>query len=173
MELRYLSAQLHALDRLATDVLVVPVLQGERPPQGILGLVDYRLGGYLSELILQGTLTGTPLQQLVISGRPKLAFDKILLVGAGVAAQFQPQIYAGVLDGIFHTLTSWGVRRAAIELPGRRAGLIEIELAVDILFDRAQAFPQFDVWTLLDHGDAIRKVQEHLSRDRKQEWLRR
>lgn len=170
MDLRFVLPDLRRLDQLSSEVLVIPVVEGQRPPRGVLGLVDYRLGGHVSELLKSGTITGAPLEQLLLSGRPRLTFDKIFLVGVGRAEGFHPQIYAAALDVILRTLGNWGVRRAVVELPGRAAELIAPDLAVDILLERAEAFPDFDVWTLVDTADAARAVNVSGRRDPKKDW---
>lgn len=170
MELRFIPPDLRRLDLAASEVLVLPLYLDLRPPGGVAGLIDYRLAGHLSSLLARGTISGEVLEQLLVRGRPKLPFDKILLVGCGATSEFNPQVFAAVIDVVLAALAQLGVRRAVAELPGRALGLIAPELAADILLQRAAAFPEFDVWTLVDHGDAARAVSQGLRRDRQRDW---
>lgn len=170
MDLRFVSADLRKLDLLPSEVLVLPVVADQRPPRGVLGLVDYRLGGHISESLARGTITGNPLEQLILSGRPKLPYDKLFLVGVGPLSGFHPTLYAAAIDVVLRVLSGWGVRRAVVELPGRAEGWIAPELAVDILLERAEAYPHFDQWTLVDTPEAARVVTQGLRRERGADW---
>ena len=170
MELRFIPPDLRRLDMAASEVLVLPLFADLRPPRGVAGLIDYRLAGHISSLLRRGTIAGEPLEQLLVRGRPKLPFDKILLVGCGATFDFNPQVFSAVVDVVLAALSQLGVRRAVVELPGRASNLIAPELAADILLQRAELFPEFDVWTLIDHGDAARLVNQGLRRDRQRDW---
>jgi len=170
MDLRFIPPEPRRLDMAVSEVLVLPLFTDQRPPRGVAGLVDYRLAGHISELLRRGTISGAALEQLLVRGRPKLPFDKILLVGSGDSHAFNPQIFAAVVDVLLGALSQLGVRRAVVELPGRAEGRIAPELAAEILLERALGFPEFDVWTLIDSADAARAVSQGLRRDRKREW---
>ncbi len=150
MELRFLQPHLRQLERSVSEVLVLSVSEGERPPRGVAGLVDYRLAGSISALIKRGELLGRVNEQVLITGKPRLPFEKILLVGAGPADRFNPQVFISVIDCVFMTLQSLKLRRAAIELPGRVHQSIEGEAAISLLKERAQAYPLLDTLTIID-----------------------
>lgn len=170
MELRFVQPSLRRLDLLVSEVLAVPIAEGHRPPLGCAGLIDYRLGGRISDVIKSGTLSGQIGDKVFVSGRPKVPFDKILLYGAGNLSHFNPQIYAGLIDQLLKSLSDLGVRRAVVELPGRADDLIAPEAAAEILLERAGNNPMFDTWTLIDSPAAQRAVTGLLHRDRRNEW---
>jgi hypothetical protein len=170
MELRFVQPDLRRLDLLLSDVLAIPIGAGERPPQGCAGLVDYRFGGRVSEVIQSGAMRGAVGDKVFLSGRPKLPFDKVLLYGQGELENFNPQIYAGLVDLLLESLSELGVRRAVVELPGRARDLIKPEIAAEILLDRTGDHPLFDSWTLVDSSEAQRTVTNLLRRDRRNDW---
>jgi hypothetical protein len=51
MELRFAVAELRKLDLAVSEVLALPLAEGEKPPRGVAGLIDYRLVGALSVLM--------------------------------------------------------------------------------------------------------------------------
>lgn len=170
MELRFILPDLRKLDSAVCEVLVLPLREDQRPPRGTAGLVDYRLAGHISELLRRETITGRLLEQFLVRGRPKLPFDKLLLVGTGSTAEFSPQVFAAVIDSTLMALSSLGVRRAVVELPGRAEDEIAPELAAEILLSRAEKYPDIDACTLIDTAEAAKIVTLGLRQDRKQEW---
>ena len=66
------------LDRLSSELLVVPFFEGERPLRGPAAQVDWRSCGLVSEQIGRGALAGQ-------SG------EVLLLPGGGPLGVYQPQ----------------------------------------------------------------------------------
>jgi hypothetical protein len=170
VDLKFTSPDLRRLDLFVGEVLVLPVLEGERPPRGLAGLVDYRLAGALSRALSDGSFSGALGQLHELSPRPRLAFDRALLLGSGKAEEFNPPVLAGLLDLLTDHLRARGTRRVVLELPGRARGLIEPELAVDLLLDRTEGEALFDTWTLVEDADATRRIQGRLRQDRDARW---
>ena len=83
MDLRFTTPELRKLDLLGTEVLVSTLASDERPPHGVTGLLDFRLAGRISRLIHKGFATGRVGEVLLVPGKPKLPFDKLLLFGVG------------------------------------------------------------------------------------------
>jgi hypothetical protein len=171
MDLRFVVPDLRQLDLITTEILVVPVGEGDRPPRGTAGLVDYRLGGAISRLIADSSLSGTLGQIHLVSGRPRLSFDRVLLLGEGRAEEMNAQVYRGALEQLLATLQHLGARRAVVELPGRRNGAIDTEQAVEILLELTAGNPWFDTWTLIESPSAQRVMMGLLRRDQRQRWV--
>ncbi len=170
MELRFVQPDLRRLDLLVSEVLAVPISLEDRPPRGCAGLLDYRLGGRISSVLMSGTFQGEVGEKVFLSGKPKLPFDKLLLFGVGELSVFNQQIYAGLVEDLLRTLEEMNVRRAVVELPGRRDDLIDAQTAAEILLECAGENPLFDTWTLVDVAAAQRKVTSLLRRDRRNDW---
>lgn len=167
---RFVSPELPKLEALPSEVLALPCYSDERPPRGVLGLLDYRLGGTISDLMQKGTITGSPLEQVILSARPKLPFDRLLVIGLGARDEFHEQLFAVYLDLLLNLLSDSGVRRAVVELPGRAADRIEPALAMKILSERAKPFGHLDVWTLIERPEAAKIMGEGAQRDRRGDW---
>jgi hypothetical protein len=121
-------------------------------------------------VIQSGALRGEIGDKIFLSGRPKLPFDKVLLYGQGDLAEFNPLIYAGLIDQLLESLSELGVRRAVVELPGRAQDVITPEVAAEILLERTGNHPLFDTWTLVEAPQAQRAITNLLQRDRRSEW---
>lgn len=170
MDLRFVAPDLRKLDLLVCEVLAVPVFQGERPPRGCAGLLDYRMAGKLSATIVQGHLTGTLGEKVLLRGRPKVPFDKLLLFGAGDPEKFNLQVFASLVDLLLLALSDLGMRRAVVELPGREHSSLSPEMRAEVLLSRAGTNPLFDTWTLIETAEAARAIRTLLVRDRRGEW---
>lgn len=167
MDLRFTTPTLRKLDLVGTEVLVSALAEDERPPHGVTGLVDWRLAGRISKLMLSGFATGRVGDVLLIPGKPKLPFDKVVLFGVGRRDAFDEAVYREVLDRILSTLAGLRARTAVVELPGRHFGAIASERAADILLESAASLREHDVWTLVEPPDAQRQITQHMIQERR------
>jgi Cytosol aminopeptidase family, N-terminal domain len=167
VELRFTTPELRKLDLLGTEVIVSTVASDERPPHGVTGLLDFRLAGRISRLIESGFATGSVGEVLLVPGKPKLPFDKLLLFGIGRQTQFNEPVFRAVLDKILRTLEGLRARSAVVELPGRHFNAISPERAADILLESAGGQKEHDVWTLIEPPEAQRAITQHMIQERR------
>ncbi len=172
MDLKFTPPDLRRFDLFVGEMIVAPVAQDERPPQGTAGLLDYRLLGAISRLIESESFVGQVGDSYVLKPRPRIPFDRLLLVGMGKTAEFNAQVFAAVVEQILRLLAEKEVRRAVVELPGRAQNLIEPEVAATILVERAANYPLLDTWTLIDNAEATRGLTSRLRQDRASAWGR-
>ncbi len=133
VHLAFAERDLRALDRLAGEALLCPLFEDDRPPRGVAGLLDFRMGARLSRLCMSGFLTGRAGELVLMPGRPKIPFDKIVIAGLGPAEAFDEPSFERSLAAALRTLAGLQVRRAAIELPGRQSGAIDAQRALTAL----------------------------------------
>jgi len=167
LDLRFTTPELRKLDLLGTEVIVCAIAADERPPHGVTGLLDFRLAGKISRLIESGFATGKVGEVLLIPGKPKLPFDKLLLFGVGKQSEFNDPVFRAVLDKILRTLEGLRARTAVVELPGRHFDAISPEHAADILLESAGGQKEHDVWTLIEPLEAQRAITQHMIQERR------
>ncbi|MCC6216367.1 MAG: leucyl aminopeptidase [Polyangiaceae bacterium] len=167
MDLRFVSPQLRRLDECRSELLACALAEDERPPRGVAGLVDWRLGGRLSRLLASGFVSGAAGEQLLVPCRPKLPFDKVLLVGVGPRGSFDERACERALGQLLATLSGLRTRSAVVELPGRHFDGVGAPRAAELLLGLAGEDEAHDVWTLVEPGDAQRAVQSEVLRDRR------
>ncbi len=167
MDLRFIAPHLRRLDRANTEVLVATTLIDERPPHGVAGLMDWRLSGRISQLMLDGFATGKLDEVLLLPGKPQMPFDKLLLFGAGSRVDFGERVFRQVLDRILSTLEGLRARAAVVELPGRHFGGVTADQATAILLETASSHPDHDVWTLVETPEAQRVISQQLVQERR------
>lgn len=169
MELRFVSRELRRLDQSATEVLMACVTSDERPPHGLAGLVDFRLAGRISHLMASGFLLGSPGEVLLLPGRPKLPFDKVLLFGLGPRRDFGEHVFRATALRMIGTLEGLRARTAVAELPGRYWEGIAPERSADLLLELAAGRSGHDLWTIVEPNEAQRQINEHMVRERRRE----
>ena len=167
MDLRFSTPELRKLDLLGTEIIVSTIAVDERPPHGVTGLMDFRLAGRISRLIQGGFATGKVGEVLLIPGKPKLPFDKILLFGIGKQNEFNDPVFRTVLNKILRTLEGLRARTAVVELPGRHFDAISPERAADILLESTGGQKEHDVWTLIEPAEAQRAITQHMIQERR------
>lgn len=167
MDLRFVPPHLRRLDLAGTEVLAACLAADERPPHGVVGLVDWRLARRISRLIEQGFATGAVGEVLLVPGKPRLPFDKVLIFGIGPATGFDERVFRAVVEQMLTTLEGLRARTAVVELPGRHLDAIEPERAADILLERAGGKPEHDVWTLVEPAVAQRTITQHMIQERR------
>lgn len=119
MDHQFVARELSRLDEMSADALVCGVWSDERPFRGLAGLVDWRLAGRLSRLAQRGLITGALGEALCTPGRPRLPFDKVIVIGLGERAAFSTAEYEAALRRVLAMARDLLVRRLALELPGR------------------------------------------------------
>jgi len=160
VELHFVPPNLSALDALESEVLACSIWEDVRPCDGVAGLCDWRLGGAISSLQRQGFVTGARGDLLLMPGRPRLSFDKILLFGAGARSSFDEARFREVMHHMLATLADLRARVAVVQLPGRQADLIPAERAADLLLEAASRKrpARYDAWIVRTDKDAVRSL---------------
>ena len=169
MELRFIAPDLKRLDQIATEVLALPLASDERPPRGAAGLVDWRLAGLLSRVMFTEYITGELGEVVLVPGRPKLGFEKILLFGIGRESAFDEGVFETVVNKMLTALEGLKARTAVVDLPGRRLGVISAERAVDLLLGLSHARRDHDLWTLIEPLETHKLLGELLLRERRRQ----
>jgi len=105
------------LDDLVTDLIVAPIFEDDRPPLGIAGLIDWRLNGFLSKAILNGTLRGEKGEHVLLPLASRLPARRLLLIGLGKRGDFLLAEARHIAHRIGKTLKGLGTLDAAIGMP--------------------------------------------------------
>jgi hypothetical protein len=169
--LRFVAPQLAQLDRLESEVLVACVYEDARPAHGVAGLYDWRLCGRLSRLMQEQFLTGQVGEVLMLPGKPRTSFDKLVLFGAGERSSFDEARFVRIATGMLGTLSSLRARSAVVELPGRFDGRIAPARAAELLLASVASSDEHDTWTLIERPADQALIEAQLAE--RQRLLRR
>lgn len=163
MEIKFASPDLRALDGISGDALILGHAEGERPLRGVSGAVDWRLGGRLSRLVASGRATGERGSAVLVPGRPRLSFQRVVLIGLGPIPIDDESARLGTL-AMLDVLDRLVARTAAIALPGRTCESRSPESAVEILLGALHTAREVDELWVLEPPDAARSVTAVMER---------
>lgn len=167
MELRFVPPSLQSLDALDAEVLACSPWSDARPVHGVAGLCDWRLGGRIADLQRRGLVTGDVGEVVLIPGKPRLGFDKLILFGAGPRAAFDEGAFRDVVLRMLETMAGLCARLPVVELPGRHEGLIPAERAADVLLRCAGREREDHVWTLVERSEGQQQITQHMIEQRR------
>lgn len=169
MDVRFVPSDLRRFDELKAEALVLPFASDERPLRAPLGLVDWRLCGQLSRLLLRGRASGVETDAVLVPARPRLPFDKLFLFGVGPTDAMDDVAFDAAIERMLTTLDRAQVRASVLRLPGRHHDRIAPMRAMEIFLSRAAAHPEQDQVTLIEEPDAQRAMAPVLERARRRE----
>jgi hypothetical protein len=166
VDFRFIAPDLRHLDLATAELLACCVWSDVRPVQGLAGLLDFRLAGKLSRLARDSFLGGARGEIVLVPGRPRFPFEKVLVFGLGGRADFTDAVYEASVKHISRALEELSVVRAIVELPGRADGALTPERAAELLLP-AIGSDAHDTWWLVENADAQRAMEPKLHRDRR------
>jgi hypothetical protein len=158
VELRFVAPDLHALDDTPAEALACAVYHDERPVRGLAGLIDWRLTGRVSRLLRESFANAEAGEVLCVQGRPRLPYEKVLLLGLGPKASFDEAAFRAALATLLRTLSGLRVKRAVVQLPGRADDRIAPERAAELVLEAARDSEDHDAWWLVEPPAAQAKI---------------
>ena len=106
-------------DRIPGEVLVVPLFEDQRPLAGPVAVVDWRLDGSLTRMILADALSGRRGEVLAMSTNAKVAAPWVILAGCGRWRTLDGRSYPALIGRLLQLATRAGIRELALCLPPR------------------------------------------------------
>lgn len=88
MKVQLVKPDLHQIDRAAVDTFVLTVFDDQKPPQGLTGLVDWRLCGMMSRMLKNGSVSGRFREVTMLPAYGRFPSNRILVFGMGDSADF-------------------------------------------------------------------------------------
>lgn len=168
MRLQFVSPLLHELDELEVETLVGYLWEDVRPAPGVAGLCDFRLGGRVSRLMMEGYVAGAFGESLLLPGRPALTFEKVLFIGAGPRAAFDEARFDALVAATLALVEGLATRSVVVELPGRQDDAIAPELAADRMLEAlVSTRTRNATWTLVEDHAARRRIEQHMVEERR------
>lgn len=92
------------IDEVPGRVALATFFQDVRPLKGSTSLIDWRLNGRLSDLILQGKISGQFRESVIMPSQGRLAAREILLFGLGSAQEMTEKRFEAGLSVLIDKL---------------------------------------------------------------------
>lgn len=133
------------------------LFSNEKPPRGVAGMVDWRLGGMISRSIARGTIAGSYGETILFHpDSPFLGPWKILMLGLGESERLTPDRIYGAGWSIMNTMHRIGCRDFTTSVPG--TGRCELPLSFMV-----EAFLSGMLDALSETGESLdRQTSIHL-----------
>jgi hypothetical protein len=167
VSVHFAASELQRLDALGDhDALVLSFFGDERPLRGVAGLCDWRLCGRLSRLLRAGRLSGLR-GEVTLMPPPggRLPFGRLFFFGLGESdypAPFGEAEYRAAVRMIREVVARAGIKRYAVQPPGRATGLIAPRRALELWLDVA-ALDGFDgEVTIVESASGQKEMAEAL-----------
>jgi hypothetical protein len=145
------------------EALVLSLFTDERPLRGAAGLADWRLAGRLSRLVKADRLSGRRNEVVMTPpARARLPFARLMLFGLGEQAGFDEGRYAAAVRRIRSVLERAGIRRYAVQPPGRATGLIAPRRALELWIETAKQDGLEHEVTVIESPSGQKEMQEAL-----------
>jgi hypothetical protein len=172
VELRFVRPLLRDLDSVGSELLACGVFEDERPARGTAGLIDWRMVSAISRHMAAGRITGRLGEVVMLPGKPRLPFDKVVLFGLGDSSNFDENVYLRVVEQMLRVLAGLKVRIAVVERPGRHLERMAADEAVDLLLDACESLGDQDTWTLVEKIADHKPLTDHLEERRRRLRMR-
>ncbi len=135
MKIQFVKPDLHALDLIRAEALVICLFQDERPPRGLAGLLDWRLCGRLSDLLIAQHVTGVAGEAVLFPSYGRLPFGRVCSFGLGEAADFTPARVREVSGQLSTSLHKLRVASFVMALPGSPRTTIAPRVRLELLLE--------------------------------------
>ena len=154
------SVKTAAAESLATPCLVAGLFEGGKLP-AVTQALDQASHGYLAKIAKSGAIEGRPGQTLLLFDVPKLAAERVLLIGLGSEKDLSLRSYRKAIAKAVRTLNDAGIKEAVSAL-----SLLDIKdtegywlarHAVESAEDAAYRFDQFKGQAKDKHKPALQK----------------
>lgn len=167
-EYDFLPPEQSSLDRLQTEVILLPFFEDERPLRGAAGLIDWRLCGALSRRLMAGDLRGGFGEKGWSVTLPKLETQRVLLFGLGRSAAFDRCVAEKACALIGAALLEARLVTAAIALPGRSMNRVSASDAMQHWLDATPKDLALGELTIIEEREEHKRLDTVIDRLRRQ-----
>jgi len=118
-------------DQLPGEILLVPLFTDQRPLDGPAAVVDWRLDGAVTQLILDAEISGKDGECFGMQTNAKFAAPHLILVGGGRWQALEQGRYQAVIDRLLRVAEQAGAGEVALCLPpGTAVDAVKLEQMV-------------------------------------------
>ena len=113
------------IDRIETEVVVLPFFSDEKPLKGAAGLIDWRMRGKISRLISQGRISGDKGESTLFLPDSRISAKKIIMSGLGDSSKFNERELKEAGGKIIQQMLHIDARDFTIAIPPKKLTSLE------------------------------------------------
>lgn len=106
-----------SIDYLSTNLLILPFFSDVRPLKGTLGIVDWRLNGFLSRLIINDKIQGNYFEKILIPPFERIPAERVLMVSIGKKDEIDSQRMVDFTFRLMETIYKISISGFVMSLP--------------------------------------------------------
>jgi hypothetical protein len=137
MKVHLLKPDLHQIDAINTDTFALCLFEEDRPPRGLCGLVDWRLCGRISKMILDGQALGRLRESVLTPAYGRLPCNRLVIFGLGSRQDFSLNRAREVSWFLCDTLRKLKAPSFAIALPGSPVTALSPRARMEVFLEEA------------------------------------
>ena len=104
------------IDKIETELLFLVHFENDVPFHGLLGLLDWRLNGRLSQLVQESHFMGKAKEKVLLPAEHRFRAQKLIVCGLGQKEQFRDSHIVQVFDYVFDTISRMKASQVALSL---------------------------------------------------------
>ena len=139
MNVAFVTPRLSRLAEHAGACLCLFAFEERHPLAGITGVLDWRLHGHLSRLVIRGFLTGEASERLLMPLGDRLEIEHLLVLGLGPRAALTAARCGESLRRMFEAASRLGEAPLLAALPGRPEQLVDPAEAISLFLEAYDA----------------------------------
>lgn len=167
MKVKLARPTLQDLDQNHSESMCVFIFQDVRPLKGLAGLVDWRIGAYISRLLQEGWYSGADGEKMLLPVKHKLPVTRLFCFGMGPRSTFTRERQGELVRMAFTVLRDAGVHGTIIAAPGRAEELAEDIASLETVCSILDPQWDFDEVIIVDSYRRIQEAQHKLDLYRK------
>ena len=109
-----IALETRPVERVPAKLALAGVFEGERPLRGAAGRADWRLCGLLTELLIDGSMTGRTGEATLVGSGGRLASDALLVGGLGTQPSFDIAAYEQAVKTAFERVAGLEVSSVVV-----------------------------------------------------------
>ncbi|MFA6035066.1 MAG: M17 family peptidase N-terminal domain-containing protein [Myxococcota bacterium] len=148
---------LPALDQVNDDALVALIFEGDQPPRGLAGLIDWRTDGTISRMAARGKITGEIGECVLFSTNNRTSCGFILFMGLGPRRELNAERLRTVGALAREKLLRAKVARFAFGLPPLDGTAVTWNEAFSIWLQEVCLQAGWEGVTIIDDAERVRK----------------
>lgn len=147
-------------DKLTSQLAVVTTFSEERPLVGKAGLLDWRLNGRLSRLMMKHHYESQFKELLLMPAEGRIGSKAILICGLGAKADFSQEIMQEFTPFILETLNKKGVRDFIISFSDIVVDRFEWRNSVRLFVSHLYDYSKMERVRLCENRDHVMEAQK-------------
>lgn len=148
-----------SFDKIEAQCAVVSAFADLRPLQGIASLIDWRLNGLLSKVLIKNRFEGEPREALLLPAEGRVRARELLVVGLGRQSDFNESYVGMTIQFLLEKLATKKITDFVICFSDIIPDRFEWRNSIRLLVSKLRDFPDIQAVTLCEPEEYIKDAR--------------